>query len=248
MPGVTRAAPLIRGQVMVSANGRASGVEVIGIRPADLEAVPLVAHPETAAGDLAGSTQGIAIGAGVARELGVGVGDVVTLVSPEGMDTPFGTQPRISDYAVVYVFGVGRFDIDRTRVYMPFAEAQSYFDREGAADEIEVMVADPDRGRAAAPAAARGGRAARAVLWTWKDASGAFLVALDVERRVMFIILSLVVLIAALNIISGLVMLVKNKGRDIGILRTMGLTPGLDHAGLLSLRLADRRRRHGARA
>jgi lipoprotein-releasing system permease protein len=225
VPGVTRAAPLIRGQVMASANGRASGVEVIGIRPEDLSAVPLVAHPETAAGSLADFQQGIAIGSGVARELGVGVGDFVTLVSPEGMDTPFGTQPRISDYRVGYVFGVGRFDIDRTRVYMPFAEAQSYFNREGAADEIEAMTEDPGRVEAlVAPIAAAAGP--RGVVWTWKDASGAFLSALDVERRVMFIILSLVVLIAGLNIVSGLVMLVKNKGRDIGILRTMGLTQG----------------------
>jgi lipoprotein-releasing system permease protein len=225
VPEVTRAAPLIRGQVMASAGGRAAGVEVIGTRPADLGAVPLVASPETAAGDLARFGDGIAIGSGVARELGVGVGEVLTLVSPEGMDTPFGTQPRINDYEVAYVFGVGRFDIDRTRVYMPFDEAQAYFNREGAADEIEVMVEDPlrvDALRAAlAETAGPGG-----VLWTWRDASGAFLAALDVERRVMFVILSLVVLVAALNIISGLVMLVKNKGRDIGILRTMGLTRG----------------------
>jgi lipoprotein-releasing system permease protein len=225
VPGVTRAAPLIHGQVMVSAHGRASGVEVIGTRLEDLEAVPLVAHPETAAGELGRFADGIAIGTGVARDLGVGVGDVVTLISPEGMDTPFGTQPRISDYEVVYVFGVGRFDIDRTRVYMPFDQAQTYFNREGAADEIEVMVARPDRvdelrGALLEAAGPRG------VIWTWRDASGAFLSALDVERRVMFIILSLVVLIAAMNIISGLVMLVKNKGRDIGILRTMGLTQG----------------------
>ena len=162
VPGVTTAAPLIRGQVMVSANGRASGVEVIGIRLADLEAVPLVAHPETAAGDLADFGAGIAIGNGVARDLGVGVGDTVTLISPEGMDTPFGTQPRVSDYEVVYVFGVGRYDIDKTRVYMPFDEAQSFFDREGAADEIEVMVADPDRVEELEPAlaAAAGPRAA----------------------------------------------------------------------------------------
>ncbi len=225
VPGVTHAAPLVRGQVMVSANGRAAGVEVIGTRAEDLAKVPLVANPEVAAGDLADFGDGIAIGTGVARDLGVGVGDVVTLIAPEGMDTPFGTQPRINDYAVVYVFGVGRFDIDRTRVYMPLAEAQSFFDREGAADEIEVMVERPDRLDAVEPALAVAA-GPRALLWTWRDASGAFLSALDTERRVMFIILSLVVLIAGLNIVSGLVMLVKNKGRDIGILRTMGLTQG----------------------
>ena len=183
----------------------------------------------------------------MARELGVGVGDVVTLISPEGMDTPFGTQPRISDYEVVYVFGVGRFDIDRTRVYMPFAEAQSYFNREGAADEIEVMVAEPDRVERAARRPLPQAAGPRGVLWTWRDASGAFLSALDVERRVMFIILSLVVLIAALNIISGLVMLVKNKGRDIGILRTMGLTQGSIMRVFFLCGVADRGGRHGAR-
>jgi lipoprotein-releasing system permease protein len=225
VPGVTHAAPLIRGQVMASASGRAAGVEVIGIDLEDLEQVPLIAHPETGSGDLARLGEGIAIGIGVARELGVSVGGTVTLISPEGMDTPFGTQPRLNDYEVVYIFGVGRYDIDRTRVYMPFAEAQSYFDREGGADEVEVMLENPDEvDRMRAPLLAAAGP--RALIWSWRDANGAFLSALDTERRVMFIILSLVVLIAALNIISGLVMLVKNKGRDIGILRTMGLTSG----------------------
>ncbi|MCB1353335.1 MAG: lipoprotein-releasing ABC transporter permease subunit [Rhodobacteraceae bacterium] len=225
VPGVTSAAPLIRGQVMASAHGRAAGVEVLGERLEDLEKVPLVAHPEMSAGDLRQLDKGIAIGTGVARELGVGLGDVVTLISPEGMDTPFGTQPRLNDYEVVYIFGVGRYDIDKVRVFMPFAEAQSFFDREGGADEVEVMLDNPDAVDAMrAPLAEAAGP--RGLIWTWKDANGAFLSALDTERRVMFIILSLVVLIAALNIISGLVMLVKNKGRDIGILRTMGLTSG----------------------
>ena len=226
VPGVTSAAPMIRGQVMASgASGRAAGVEVLGIRAEDLMRVPLVADPDTFSGDIARLDEGIAIGTGVARELGAGVGDVISLISPQGMDTPFGTQPRINDYEIVYIFGVGRFDIDKTRVYMPFAEAQSYFNREGAADEIEVFVSDPDTvDDLRAPILAVAGE--RGLIWTWREASGAFLQALDVERRVMFIILSLVVLIAALNIISGLVMLVKNKGRDIGILRTMGLTQG----------------------
>jgi lipoprotein-releasing system permease protein len=223
--GVIRASPLIRGQVMATAQGRNSGVEVLGARLEDLQAVPLIASPETAIGDLGRLDGGVAIGTGVARELGLTIGDTITLISPDGFETAFGATPRINDYEVVYIFGVGRFDIDRTRVYMPFAEAQSYFNREGGADEIEVFAADPENIDALIPPiyAAAG---ARALVWTWRDASSAFLSALDVERRVMFIILSLVVLIAALNIISGLVMLVKNKGRDIGILRTMGLTQG----------------------
>ena len=149
----------------------------------------------------------------------------MTIISPQGMDTPFGNQPRANDYPVTYIFSVGRYDIDKTRAYMPFDAAQSFFDREAGADEIEVMVEHPDRVEEIEPALAEAA-GPRAMLWTWRDASGAFLSALDTERRVMFIILSMVVLIAALNIISGLVMLVKNKGRDIGILRTVGLSQG----------------------
>jgi lipoprotein-releasing system permease protein len=103
-------------------------------------AVPLIANPEAGWGDLERLDEGVAIGFELARELGLGVGDIVTLISPDGMDTPFGTQPRINDYEVVYVFQVGRWDIDRIRVYMPLQEAQFYFDREAGVDEIEAMV------------------------------------------------------------------------------------------------------------
>ncbi len=225
VPGVTRAAPLVRGQVMISLRGRNAGVEVLGMRAADLAALPGIAQAEEASGDLTRYGQGIAIGSGVARAIGASVGDRVKLISPGGVKTPFGTSPRVSAYEVVYVFTAGRYDIDRTRVYMPFAEAQSYFNRDGVADELEVMLAEPERAgemtRALAMAAGE-----RALIWTWRDASGSFLRALDVEDNVMFIILSILVLIAAMNIISGLIMLVKNKRRDIGILRTIGLGEG----------------------
>ncbi len=225
VPGVTRAAPLVKGQVMATANGRNAGVEVFGISPEDLATIPRIADPETAQGDLDRFSEGIAIGSGVARELGVALGDRVRLISPDGVRTAFGTSPRVKAYEVVYVFTAGRYDIDRTRVYMPFDEAQLYFNREGVADEIEVMVADPDRvERMTVPILEAGGQ--RALVWTWQDASGGFLRALEIEDNVMFIILSILVLIAAMNIVSGLIMLVKNKGRDIGILRTMGLTEG----------------------
>ena len=128
-------------------------------------------------------------------------------------------------YEVVYIFAAGRYDIDRTRVYLPISEAQSFFNKEGIADELEVMVEEPeDVDDLSVPLLQAAG--ARAQLWTWRDASGSFLNALDIEDRVMFVILSILVLIAAMNIVSGLIMLVKNKGRDIGILRTMGLTEG----------------------
>jgi lipoprotein-releasing system permease protein len=225
VPGVVHAAAVIRGQVMAAHQGRNSGVEVIGIAPEDLSEVPLVAEPEVARGDIARFAEGIAIGSGVARELGAAVGDTVRLISPDGARTPFGTSPRVSAYEVVYIFQVGRWDIDRVRVYMPFSEAQTYFNRDGVADEIEVMLADPEAVQEMVVPILRaaGGSVS---LWTWQDSSGAFLQALQMEDNIMFIILSILVLIATMNIVSGLIMLVKNKSRDIGILRTMGLSEG----------------------
>lgn len=225
VPGVVRAAPLIKGQLMASAAGRNVGIEVFGITAQDLRTIPRVASPQQAAGDISRFEAGVAIGSGVARELGVSAGDKISVISPNGVKTAFGTSPRVKSYEVVYIFTAGRYDIDRSRLYMPFAEAQSFFNREGRADEIEVMVATPDRVEDMALALLRAG-GERALLWSWKDASGSFLRALDIEDNVMFVILSILVLIAAMNIVSGLIMLVKNKGRDIGILRTIGLTEG----------------------
>ena len=225
VPDVLRVAPLVKGQVMATANDRNAAVEVFGIAAADLADIRRIVDPETSRGDLARFDQGIAIGSGVARELGATLGDTVRLISPNGVKTAFGVSPRIKAYEVTYIFTAGRYDIDRTRVYMPFAEAQLYFNREGTADELEVILTDPEAAEVKAfevQAAAGPG----ALVWTWKDASGGFLRALEVEDNVMFVILSVLVLIAAMNITSGLIMLVKNKGRDIGILRTMGLTEG----------------------
>ncbi|TCL08913.1 lipoprotein-releasing system permease protein [Shimia isoporae] len=223
--GVTRAAPLVKGQVMANLRQRNAGVEVFGIRAENLAELPRIADPETSDGDIARFEEGIAIGSGVARELGVMVGDKIKIISPNGVKTAFGTSPRINAYEVVYIFSAGRYDIDRTRVYLPFAEAQAFFNREGVADEIEVMITAPEEvEKMLVPLMQAGGD--RALVWTWKDASGGFLRALEVEDNVMFIILSILVLIATMNIVSGLIMLVKNKGRDIGILRTVGLTEG----------------------
>ncbi|PRY26135.1 lipoprotein-releasing system permease protein [Aliiruegeria haliotis] len=225
LPGVTRVAPLVKGQVMASFQGRNAGVEVFGISAEDLATIPRIAAPEKALGDIGYFEDGIAIGWGVAQQLNATVGDRIKLISPDGVKTAFGTSPRVNVYEITYVFQAGRYDIDRTRVYLPFTEAQSYFNREGVADELEIMVAEPDKvDDLAVQLLSAGGD--RALVWTWRDASGAFLRALEVEDNVMFVILSILVLIAAMNIISGLIMLVKNKGRDIGILRTMGLTEG----------------------
>ncbi|WP_170400436.1 lipoprotein-releasing ABC transporter permease subunit [Ruegeria arenilitoris] len=228
VPGVVRAAPLVKGQVLITNRDRSSGVEVFGIQPDDLLDLPGVAESEQAAGDLSEFQNEefvIAIGSGVARSIGATVGDTVKLTSPNGVKTAFGTSPRVSAYRVVYVFSAGRYDIDRTRVYMPFEQAQSFFNRDGVADEIEVMVERPEElTPILIPILEAAGE--RSQIWTWQDASGGFLRALEVEDNVMFIILSILVLIAAMNIVSGLIMLVKNKGRDIGILRTIGLSEG----------------------
>ncbi len=225
VPGVIRTAPVVKGQVMATASDRANVAEVFGTTAEDFAKIPRIADPETAIGDIARFDQGIAIGSGIARELGVGVGDRIRLIAPEGAQTAFGTTPRVNAYEVTYIFSAGRYDIDRTRIYMPLAEAQSYFNREGVADEVEVYVDDPERiADWTLPLIDAAGKGAQ--IWTWKDSSGSFLRALDIEDDVMFIILSVLVLIATMNITSGLIMLVKNKGRDIGILRTMGLTQG----------------------
>ncbi|MEC8581021.1 MAG: lipoprotein-releasing ABC transporter permease subunit [Pseudomonadota bacterium] len=225
VPGVIRAAPLVKGQVMASSRGRNAGIEVFGISEADIQTIPRIANPETAVGSLERFNEGIAIGSGVARELGLALGDTIKLISPDGVKTAFGVSPRVKNYEVVYMFTAGRYDIDRTRAYMPFGEAQLYFNREGAADEIEVMIDDPENvDQLTLPILRAAG--ASAMVWTWRDASGGFLRALEIEDNVMFVIMSVLVLIAAMNIVSGLIMLVKNKGRDIGILRTMGLTEG----------------------
>ncbi|MEL6645531.1 MAG: lipoprotein-releasing ABC transporter permease subunit [Pseudomonadota bacterium] len=225
VPDVTRAAPLVRAQVMLNARDENMGAEVYGIRGEDLRTIPRLTNPQAAIGDINRFEEGVALGSGLARELGVSIGDTVRMISPNGVRTAFGTSPRVSNYEVVYIFTAGRFDIDRTRMYVPFEEAQLFFNRDGVADEIEVMVTEPERVNDLSPALIEAG-GQNTLLWTWRDSAGAFLRALEVEDTVMFVLMSVLVLIASMNIISGLVMLVKNKGRDIGILRTMGLTEG----------------------
>ena len=221
--GVIASAPIIKRQVMASTHERNVGVEVFGISENDLQAVERVVNPERYYGNIKNFSKGIAIGIGIAKELGVFVGDKVKLISPDGVKTAFGTIPRVSVYEITYIFQVGRYDIDRTRLYMPFDEAQNFFGSEGFADEIEIILEDPEL---ISENLLNGVLSTSSSLsyWTWKDSSGAFLQALEMEDNVMFLILSILVLIASMNIVSGLIMLVKNKGRDIAILRTIGLT------------------------
>jgi lipoprotein-releasing system permease protein len=223
--GVTRAAPIIRGEGLATVGAQSSFVQVYGITPDDLRDIPLVLNPQQSSGSIDDFANGVALGSGVANNLGVSVGDRINLLSAEGVNTAAGRSPRRNTFDVVYIFQTGRYITDISRVYLPLAQAQTFYSRDGVHDEIEIYVADPDRVedwisplyRALGP---------EAFLYSWKDNEGAYLRALTVEDNVMFVIMAILVLIASMNIISGLIMLVKNKGRDIGILRTMGLTEG----------------------
>jgi len=225
VPGVVRVAPVVKGQAFMQAINGSSGIQVYGMPVDDIRAIPAMTTGDDDEGDPMRLSEGVALGSGVARELGVLVGDRVRLISPDGAKTAMGTGLRTKAFEVVYIFTSGSPEIDRTRAYMPMAEAQEYFNAEGVADEFEVIVAEPalvDSYTEPLLAAAGAG----GLVWTWQQSGGNILRALTVEDNMMLILMSILVLIASLNIISGLVMLVKNKGRDIGILRTMGLTEG----------------------
>jgi lipoprotein-releasing system permease protein len=225
--GVTYALPMIDGQVLASGSaGPGTGALVRGIRGDDLGKVSLVAG-NVRQGSLVGfdTGEGVAIGKRMAENLGLVLGDRITLVSPDGDVTPFGTTPRVKAYPVNAIFEVGMSEYDAGLVFMPLTEAQLYFNMEGQAQSIEIFVGSPDQVDTLKPAIEAA--AERPIYLTdWRQRNQTFFSALQVERNVMFMILSIIVLVAALNIISGLIMLVKDKGHDIAILRTMGATRG----------------------
>lgn len=225
LPEVTLASPLVRGQVMGSYRGRNLPVDVFGISADDLQNYPKIAASDKAIGDLGNFDSGVAIGVMMARQLGVTVGDRIKLISPNGVKTPMGTSPRVSAFEVVYIFSSGQGFVDQSRLYLPLAEAQSFFNREGAVDQIDLRLNSPEQvGQMVLPLMRTSGE--RAYVTTWQDRAGGMIQALKMQDNAIFIVLSILVLIASLNIVSGLIMLVKNKGRDIGILRTMGLSQG----------------------
>jgi lipoprotein-releasing system permease protein len=225
--GVKYAVPLIDGQVLAQGNvGTGTGALVRGIRGDDLGKISLVAN-NIKQGSLVGfdGGEGVAIGTRMAESLGLVLGDSITLISPDGDVTPLGTTPRVKAYPVTAIFEVGMSEYDSSIIYMPLSEAQLYFNQEGKAQSIEVYVDNPDAVDTLKPKVEEA--AQRQVFLTdWRQRNQTFFSALEVERNVMFMILTLIVLVAALNIISGLVMLVKDKGHDIAILRTMGATRG----------------------
>jgi lipoprotein-releasing system permease protein len=222
VPGVVRAAPIVDGQVMGAQNGVNSGVYVRGMRPADLASLKAVTSSLTQ-GALAGfgNEDTVIIGDGLARKMGIRRGGSITLIAPKGDVTPFGTTPRIKTYQVAGTFKVGNSLYDSAFVFMPLEEAQNFFAIGDGVIGVEVMVEKPDDDMAMLPSVAKAaGPGTRLVPWQEIDSS--FMQAVQVEANVMFLILSMIILVAALNIISGLIMLVKDKSADIAILRTMG--------------------------
>jgi lipoprotein-releasing system permease protein len=224
--GVTLAVPLVEGQALASSPFQAGGVLVRGVREEDLRRLPAISSG-LKAGTLEGfdKGQGVLIGKRLADTLSVRAGDQITLVAPRGAVTPMGTTPRIKSYKVAGLFEIGMSEYDQVFVFMPLAEAQAYFNRPGDVSAIEVYTDNPDKVDVFRKEITE--KAGRPVyLVDWRQRNATFFNALQVERNVMFLILTLIVLVAALNIVSGLIMLVKDKGHDIAILRTIGATRG----------------------
>ena len=226
VPGVKYAMPLIEGQVMVSTPSTSSGALVRGLRESDLKQLKAVGN-NIRFGTLNGfdNQAGVALGSRLANELNVKVGDKVTLLTPRGASTALGTAPRVKSYPIVAIFEIGMSEYDSSILFMPLNEAQRYFNLPGNVTVLEVVLDSPDEVGKLGPEIMEAG-GPTIYISDWRQRNATFFTALQVERNVMFLILALIVLVAALNIISGLIMLVKDKGHDIAILRTMGATRG----------------------
>jgi lipoprotein-releasing system permease protein len=224
--GVKYALPLVEGQVMISTPQSSSGALVRGLREADLKQLKAVSD-NIRFGTLDGFDQkpGVALGSRLANELNVKVGDQVSLLTPRGASTALGTAPRVKRYPVVAIFEIGMSEYDSSILFMPLNEAQLYFNQPDSVTVLEVVLNSPDEVGALTPQIVTAGGSS-IYISDWRQRNATFFTALQVERNVMFLILALIVLVAALNIVSGLIMLVKDKGHDIAILRTMGATRG----------------------
>jgi lipoprotein-releasing system permease protein len=222
-PGVTEAQALIEVPLMATHGGRVEAILLRGMPREEIVTNPTISR-HVLAGSLASLQPGsnnVAIGSRLAELLGLSVGSSITVISPQGRTTPFGAVPRIVDYNVSAIFEVGLYDFDKAFVIMPMEEAQNFLMMGDSVGMIEVQTVDPDRvGDILAPLAAA--VANRAVVNDWRSMNSALFEAIQVERVVMFCILSLIILVAAFNILSSLTMLVRAKTRDIAILRTMG--------------------------
>ena len=226
LEGIRYSVSLVEGQALVSSGIGGSGALIRGISEADLKKIEVVSG-NIKGGTLEGfdTSEGVAVGIRLANKLGLRVGDDITLISPEGDVTAFGTTPRVKSYPISAVFEIGMSEYDSSFIFMPLGESQLYFNKENYVSVIEVYVDKPDKiDEMRKPIEEAANR--QVFLIDWKQRNATFFQALEVERNVMFFILTLIVLVAALNIISGLTMLVKDKGKDIAILRTMGATRG----------------------
>ncbi len=228
VPGVVSATPIVEGQVLfTSENGGASGGIARGIRAEDLRARALIAgNLRSGTLDRFGGEDTVAVGIRLAQKLGLRVGDRLTLVSPQGRATVVGTVPRLRSYEVVALFEAGMNEYDSAYVFLPLAASQVYFQLRDQASQVEVFVDDPDRVQQVAGGIRDALRPEAVRILSWQDANSSFFNAVQVERNVMFLILTLIIVVAAFNIVSSLIMLVKDKGRDIAILRTVGATRG----------------------
>ncbi len=229
-PGVIQAAPMVEAQAMVLGPTQVTGAIVRGVTTSDLRHMSLIAG-NIKKGSLEGFGVGeyggdvVLIGERMAQSLGVQPGDAISLISPSGPSTAFGSSTQEKNYIVGGIFSVGMSQFDEAFVYMPLEQAQLFFGRDTSVDYVEIKLSDPDKAKdlkhdvevASGPGA---------VVSDWQDKNHSYFTALQVERKVMRLILGCIVAIATLNIISSLVMLVKNKGKDIAILRTMGAGQG----------------------
>jgi lipoprotein-releasing system permease protein len=227
LDGVVKVTPMIEGQVMASANGEAKGAVVRGLRQIDVKSRRILAdNIRQGSLDKFRGRNSVMLGSRMARNLRLTIGDKITLISPKGNVTAFGTVPRMKAYKVAAIFNVGMHEYDSSFIFMPLAAAQVYFKFPNAISYLDITVKEPSR----APEMAREiwnlldnkGR-----VYDWQKTNSSFFNAIQVERNVMFLILTLIIVVAAFNIISSLIMLVKDKGRDIAILRTMGATRGM---------------------
>ena len=227
LDGVRKVIPTVEGQVLVSANRVATGAIVRGVRPSDIRKRAIIAD-NIRSGSLEDFTgkSSVIIGTRMARKFGVRPGDSIRLVSPQSNSTAFGSVPRSKRYRIAALFEVGMFEYDSGFVFMPLEAAQIYFQSTDAVTNIELFLDDPNRVDSIRVEILRAaGMPLRLV--DWQQANASFFNAIKVERNVMFLILTLIILVAAFNIISGMIMMVKDKGRDIAILRTMGATRGM---------------------
>ncbi|MDF1587089.1 lipoprotein-releasing ABC transporter permease subunit [Marinimicrococcus flavescens] len=224
--GVTGAMPYVEGQVLASANNASGGAVVRGVRPADMERRELF-RDSVVAGSLEALERPdtVMIGSRMAARMGLRLGSRLTLVSPQGAATAFGPVPRVKGFEVAAIYEVGMYEYDNSFVYIPLADAQAYFQLGERVSAVEVMVRSPEQiGAWTARLRAELGQGQRLV--DWQQLNSHFFAALQVERNVMFLILTLIIVVAAFNIITGITMLVRSKSRDIAILRTMGATQG----------------------